>query len=73
MNLPLSSAGDKCWFAYITRGVRVSASGRSRDEARLRLLQKLQALGLPLADPELFNLPGDQSDPEAFATRALQP
>ena len=57
MSAVLSAANDTCWFSYLTRGIWISAQGRSRDEARIKLLKELQKLELPLPDPKVFDPP----------------
>jgi len=54
MILLLSAESDPGWLAYITRGHYVIARGQTREEARVRLVQKIQKLGLPMPNPKAF-------------------
>jgi hypothetical protein len=54
MTLLLSAESDPGWLAYITRGYYVIARGHTREEARVRLVQKIQKLGLPMPNPKAF-------------------
>ena len=61
MIILLSAASDEGWFGYVARGHFVSAHGRTREEARIELLKKLEKLGLPLPAPEAFEQPSASS------------
>ena len=54
MILLLSAESDPGWLAYIARGHYVIARGQTREEARVRLVQRIQKLGLPMLDPKAF-------------------
>jgi hypothetical protein len=63
MILLLSSASDEGWLGYIAQGQHVCVHCRTREEARVSLLRKIEELGLPPPPPGAFKRPtaADQS------------
>jgi hypothetical protein len=49
----LTAESDEGWLGYIRDGYSVSVHARTREEARVELLKKLQQLGLPFP-PQLL-------------------
>jgi hypothetical protein len=58
MILLLSAQSDEGWLGYIRDGYYVAVHARTREEARVELLKKLQKLGFPPPAPEAFEVPG---------------
>jgi len=58
MIILLSCENGGPWFGYVARGQYLSACGRTWEEARARLLEKLDKLGLPRPAAKAFERPG---------------
>jgi hypothetical protein len=58
MIILLTAENDEGWLAYIGRGHYVTVNARTREEARIMLLKKLEKLGLPPPAPKAFQPPG---------------
>jgi hypothetical protein len=57
MIILLTAANDEGWLGYIRSGYSVTVNARTREEARIMLLKKLEKLGLPPPAPKAFELP----------------
>jgi hypothetical protein len=57
MILLLKAESDEGWLGYIRNGYWISVHARTREEARVELLKKLQKLGFPPPAPEAFEAP----------------
>lgn len=68
MKLLLIGPNGEGWLAYITRGHYVMARARTQDEAWIKLLKKIQKLGLPPPDAKAF-----ERNKEAISTTVQTP
>jgi hypothetical protein len=57
----LDAGDNRQGLGYVARGHYVTASGRTREEARISLLKKLEKLGLPAPDRKIFEQPSGSS------------
>jgi hypothetical protein len=53
----LMTPNDEGWLGYIRDGHYVTVTARTREEACITLLKKLEKLGLPPPAPDAFNRP----------------
>jgi hypothetical protein len=53
----LSAKNDEGWLGYVREGYTVTVHARTREEARVELLKKLQKLGFPPPAPRAFQVP----------------